>query len=178
MSIYYVYAYLREDGTPYYIGKGSGSRAWSKAKGEIQLPKNINNVVIVENNLSEIGAFAIERRLIKWYGRLDLNTGILRNKTDGGDGVVNKICSIETRKKISLAKKGIPRTEATKTKISISSIGRKHSKESIEKMKLRQVSSETKEKISNSTKGKVVSELTRKKISESLKNKKRGSYKT
>jgi len=86
-SNFYVYSYLREDGTPYYIGKGHKLRAWLKTKKEIQPPKNLEKIVIVEANLTEIGALALERRLIRWYGRKDNNTGILRNKTDGGEGV-------------------------------------------------------------------------------------------
>ena len=103
---FYVYAYIRDNGTPYYIGKGCGKRAWAKSDRTIFPKKDFSNIVIIESNLTDIGALAIERRLIRWHGRIDNGTGILHNKTDGGDGNAGWVMPEETKTKISKAKKG------------------------------------------------------------------------
>ena len=81
---YYVYAYLSESTKlPYYIGKGSGRRSHSK-NHRVAVPKNADNIVFLETGLSEIGALALERRYIAWYGRRIDNSGILLNIDPGG----------------------------------------------------------------------------------------------
>lgn len=131
---YYVYAYLRSDGTPYYIGKGKNNRAFSKNHG-VGLPPR-HRIVFLERNLTNLGACAIERRLIKWYGR-KIDGGILRNTSLGGEGNtaprsehhraqlreanLGKTLSEETRQKMSLSKIGKPtraRTQAERDHLS------------------------------------------------------------
>ena len=104
--MYYTYAYLREDGTHYYIGKGKGRRLYRKYENEIKLPKDKNRIIFLKQNLTEEDAFKHEIYMIAVLGRKDLGTGILRNKTNGGDGTSGYIHTEETKKKMSKIHKG------------------------------------------------------------------------
>jgi len=112
LTQFYVYAYLRQRnspignaGTPYYIGKGKADRAWEK-HGKTPVPKDISRIIIIDHNLTEEEAFSLEVKMIADYGRVDNNTGILRNRTDGGDGTSGIIVSPAKRIKLSEQRKG------------------------------------------------------------------------
>ena len=46
---YYVYLYLREDGTPYYVGKGKDNRAFSKNGRSVHLPLDKTKIIFYSN---------------------------------------------------------------------------------------------------------------------------------
>ena len=178
MTTYYVYAYIRSKtsltasiGTPYYIGKGIGQRAFTKHNCPVPIDKT--NILFIKENLTEIDAHLLEIQLIEQYGRKDLGNGILHNRTNGGEGISNP--SSTTREKMATAKRNesddtrlkrsiaaknrirTPLSDETKRKISEANTGKKRTddaklKQSVAK-KGKPLSDEHKHSIRQATKG-------------------------
>lgn len=97
---FYVYVYKDLNGSPFYVGKGSGKR-WKghiceaiKGKDNLKCEKireilDSGNTPIIEKlieNIDDELALLIEQEYILKFGRIDIGTGILTNMTSGGDG--------------------------------------------------------------------------------------------
>jgi len=160
MNNYCVYFYLREDGSPYYVGMGRKQRPFARhahrqGKGDFK-PDDRNLILIVHENLSQQEAYDLEIKYIKEYGR-KCDGGILINLTEGGQGALH---NEETRKKLSLIKTGTKASEETKRKMSETHKGKIRSLEAIAKtVETRKAdgsyahTEETKKKLSESLKG-------------------------
>ncbi len=173
---YYTYAYLREDGTPYYIGKGKGYRVYDKHNRTSPPPKNRNRIIFLKQNLTEEEAFKHEIYMIAVFGRKDLGTGILRNLTSGGDGCSGLIQTEEHRKKISKANRGRVMSMKNRQKVSELMKVRErnlHTEETKIKMSESHKSSvftdEHKENLRKSAKGRKHTEKTKEKMSKQRK---------
>jgi hypothetical protein len=149
---YYTYAYLREDKTPYYIGKGNGRRIYGKNGRPCGKPKDKSRIIYLKQNLTEREAFRHEIYMIAVFGRKDLGTGILYNKTNGGEGLSGAIRSDETKRKIGKANKGKTRSDETKNKLSEANKGKNNFWYG------KSLSEEHKKKLSEAHKGKYLGE--------------------
>lgn len=87
---YCVYGYLRESTDEYgpagslrYVGEGAPSRPL--AKHAVRVP-DAEYIVILKDRLDKNGGVDREKILVSHYGRIDLGTGILENRKEGGRG--------------------------------------------------------------------------------------------
>ena len=155
-KVFYVYMWLRNDGTPYYVGKGTGKRAYIKHWVGNAPPINRMVFYIAKD---EAEAFETEAFLIWYYGRKDLGTGILRNLTDGGEGASGHKVSARAREVMRIAKRGNKIWQ-----------GKKHTSEARAKIVAANlsrppVSLETRHKISKAGRGRALSEEHKAKLS-------------
>lgn len=109
---YYVYVHRREsDGRPFYVGKGSGRRAFVKsgrcAHWQNIVRKHGYSVSIVKDGMSEACASSLEKALIYVIGLQNLC-----NISPGGDGTRGVVFSDETLGKMRLAKLGVKQSES------------------------------------------------------------------
>ena len=125
--MFYTYLWLRDDGTPYYVGKGTGSRAFVK-HATVKVPPR--DRIIVQEFLSDTDALEAEKFLISYYGRSDLEKGCLRNYTDGGEGLLRP--GKELREKLRNSHLGHKASEETKIKMSLVRKGKKLSLKHVE----------------------------------------------
>lgn len=107
----YIYKHIRLDTNDvFYIGKGTNTNGKYERANDLNgrnphwkriVKKHKHSVEIIIDNLTEKEAFEKEIELILHYGRIDLGTGTLVNKTSGGDGVCGRVVSEETKEKLS-----------------------------------------------------------------------------
>ena len=170
---YYTYMHLREsDGKIFYIGKGSGRRAFScSGRGKFWHhveKKHGFRAEILMRFEKEDDAFEHEKFLISCFREIGVQ---LVNLTDGGDGSSGFRLSEETKIKIGTAVKN--RDPSVNVKISNSLKGKIVSSETKLKMSLsklgRKKSDEHRKNISRAAKGRLFSEATRAKLSAAAK---------
>jgi hypothetical protein len=159
--MFYTYAYLREDKTPYYIGKGSNGRIYATQDRIVPPPTDKSRIIFLKQNLTEEEAFRHEVYMIAVYGRKDLGTGILRNLTNGGEGMSGHIQSEEHKRKVAIANTGRRHLDETRRKM----------RDSWEVRKLTPFSEETRQRMSQSKKGKTFTEDHKQNLSAALKGK-------
>lgn len=121
---YYIYRHVRLDtNLPFYVGKGSNNRVYSKEGRNLHWHNIVNKVSyridFILKDLSEKEAFDKEKYFIKLYGRIDEMTGSLVNMTDGGEGRSGFKHSEKTKAKMSIASKGKKKSDEHKTAMKV-----------------------------------------------------------
>lgn len=190
-NIFYTYLYRDINSIPIYVGKGKGKRAWVHRGSKTHLGNYIRKYNVepefIVKNVDEELAFFVEEEAIAKYGRKDLGTGTLFNRTNGGEGAAGYVFTDEDKKRVKNGLKDRVFTEQHRKNLSLSAKGNKNSKGNIRtsehtaklvesrkgfkhseetKQKLRNMSIELRKKLSEARKGKSMSEETKAKMRE------------
>lgn len=177
MKIFYTYLHCKPDGTPFYVGKGFGARAYNFYNRNIYHKRIVekygkeNIKVYVFNCDSEAQALADE---VQQIAQLRAEGYELCNMSSGGDGGTTGLTlSEEHKRKISISLTGRKLNAEHKIKIKKSAIGNKYATGNHNTLG-HKLSIEHKQKVSKSlignkrTLGYKHSEESRKKISAAL----------
>jgi hypothetical protein len=123
---HYTYIHKKSDGTPFYVGKGIGNRAYDKYSRNPYWQNKVNkhglNVEILAYWDTEVEAFDHEKLIILCFKDMGIK---LTNMSDGGEGNSGCKWTDESKQKLSNSTKG-----------NKAWLGKKHSTETIEKMRL------------------------------------------
>jgi len=170
MKRFYVYIHIKTNGEIFYVGKGSGKRAFVKSgRNDFWnsiVDKHGYDVFILENNLYESEAFELESKYIERIGRRDLGKGTLVNMSDGGES--GRCSKLTDSHKLNISKSligkrydtykgmtGLTHSVETKRKMSVNQMGKVPCDETRRKMSVAQ-----KERfLSNPQKGRLILDL-------------------
>lgn len=176
---FYVYAYLRNktsasgvSGTPYYIGKGRRNRVLRQDR-LTSVPKDQKFIQFLATGLNEPDAFQIEMLQIFLHGRKDLNTGILHNRTDGGEGCTGRCMTEKERQRVGLMARSRVFNPEDREKCGRGNRGRRQPPEEIHRRAASLRGAKRSEEFKSKLKGHQVSKETRDKIRASLLGRKR-----
>ena len=122
--MFYAYILAYPGGVPFYVGKGKGKRylargcrdSFAKRVAEkiVRSGGEVDVTIIAAQD--EASVFSMERALIAFYGRRDMSTGILCNRSSGGEGLADPGPGVRAR--WSAIRKGVVLSVATKAKLS------------------------------------------------------------
>ena len=116
-QVFYVYAHFRaDDGRLFYIGKGSGKRAWSRSSRNRHwrsvVARHGFRVRLLRQNLTEVEAFRVEALLIA------ARRASLATYTDGGPGAYGYRHTEEAKRAMSEKRAGRQLTMAARSAMS------------------------------------------------------------
>lgn len=120
MKQFYVYIHKKPDGTPFYVGKGHGKRAYKfhnrNPHHQAILDKYAGQVIVeITNCVDEKSAFDLEMVYIKQIKEAGYR---LANMTDGGEGMCGFKMNPETTKRINAINRTKVRSDEFKAMVS------------------------------------------------------------